>query len=128
MLRILLLPSLWIVAAICMIVAYYHAPLDHTAQAPLLHGHHAPGMLWQWILISLGELIIMLTILRPWSYHRSWGRALSAALLLLPWTLLSLLWVMHAGPLFLIHFLWVLALLLISLFLLGGSLLRKNGR
>ena len=70
--------------------------------------------------VALGECALLLAILRPWSYCRSWGRALSASLLAL---VLSSLWiqgVLHSPPYFGVHLQWwllvSLGLLLLTLF------------
>jgi len=69
--------------------------------------------------VALGECALLLAILRPWSYCRSWGRALSASLLALGLSLLWIQGVLHSPPYFGVHLQWWLlvnlGLLLLSL-------------
>jgi hypothetical protein len=56
----------------------------------------------------LGELGVLVAILRPWSYQKSWGRALGALGACLPLTFFALLLTMHAGSVASVHALWML--------------------
>jgi hypothetical protein len=58
---------------------------------------------------SAFELIFLYAVLRPWSYDGDWGRAASAALLLLPDALVSLARGM-TGPVPAFHAMWVLGI------------------
>ena len=57
-----------------------------------------PGELARILTVAAGEIIVLLAILRPWSYRRSWGRALLAFAVLSPWLLLWGAVGLHAGP------------------------------
>jgi hypothetical protein len=56
---------------------------------------------------GLIEIALLYAILRPWSYHRNWGRALVAALIFAPWTCLVL--IIPIPGVMTAHKLWLLA-------------------
>jgi hypothetical protein len=60
------------------------------------------------LLVSAAECAILTFIVRPWSFHRSWGRLLVALAVFVPWAILSLLSLMHAAPVVVAHALWLL--------------------
>ena len=109
-LRIAALLFSWSVTAIAMAISYLRDPYSPLREDTAAYGHNHEGALWQGLLITAVELVIVGLILRPWSYQRAWWRALGALGLLVPWTLFSALMVMHAGGILAIHFLWVLGL------------------
>jgi hypothetical protein len=85
----------------------FRAALEGTAR----YGHNHDGALTTGIVLATLEAVVLIGILRPWSYDRSWARAAVALVLWLPWTALSMVFTMHAGGVLLIHFLWLFALL-----------------
>jgi hypothetical protein len=92
------------------------------------YGHNQFGALANGIMLTVLELVVLLAILRPWSYDRSWGRSLVAALLLLPVTAFSMLMTMHAGGIITLHFLWTLAALIgVTIAFVAGVVSRYRG-
>ena len=73
--------------------------------------HNRPGDLSLYLGLTIAELLVLLLILRPATYRRSWGRALAASALLTPWTLLFLALLIHSGGIMALHFLWLAGLL-----------------
>jgi len=110
-LRLGALPSLWLAFALMMVRDYLGDPYDPTLVGTAAYGHNDEGALLMGLGWSFTELVIIVGILRPWSYQRSWGRGIGAVALLLPWTALSVLALMHAGGVFALHALWVMFLL-----------------
>jgi len=88
-------------------------------------GHNWPGDLQNVALYGGLEILILTIIVRPWSYDRSWGRALIATGLLIPYTAFALVATMHAGTIIFIHALWLVALLVAMLMLTLVSLIRS---
>jgi len=82
------------------------------------------------VLWSTMELAVLYVILRPWSFRASWGRALLASLLFLPWTGVCGMAVMHSGGFFVLHVFWLLVVSfsLIAVALASGlqALLRRK--
>lgn len=74
--------------------------------------HNGAGDLKTFVVMALVELAVVTVILRPWSYDRSWGRALGALVVLVPWTLLFLIMLIHSGGVMLWHVRWLLGLVL----------------
>ena len=71
---------------------------------------------------------MLLAILRPWSYDRSWGRALVAWILLAPWNALSMIMSMHQGGIIVLHWMWLCLLLLgIGITFLWSAIARYRG-
>lgn len=110
LLRVVALPLLWIVTAIAMAANYASDPYSPMLQGTAAYGHNHAGALTDGLLFSFAELILVGVILRPWSYRQSWGRAVAAWIAFVPWTLMAMMMSMHAGGVFLIHFVWLLAL------------------
>jgi hypothetical protein len=73
--------------------------------------HNWPGDLQHFVRMSLIELALVTVILRPWSYRRSGWRALGALVLLVPWTTLAVIVLIHSGTIMLWHAGWLLGLL-----------------
>jgi hypothetical protein len=112
---------LWLVTALLMVRDDANDPYSPDLEGSARYGHNHQGALWQTLLITLVELAILYAFLRPWSYRRSWGRAVAALALFLPLAAFSMLMTMHAGGILLIHFLW-LAVVMVLLF--GATLAR----
>ncbi|MBX7081214.1 MAG: hypothetical protein K1X88_18585 [Nannocystaceae bacterium] len=111
--RVAVLPMMWVVLAILMARDWWHDPYPPAHAMQDAYGHNHEAALTKGLLISFVELVAVLAILRPWSYQRSWGRALLALALLLPWLLIWTVLTMHAGGVFVLHWLWLGALVLV---------------
>lgn len=72
--------------------------------------HNRPGHLQWFATCSAVELLVVLLILRPHTYARSWRRALAALALLTPWTFFFMVMLMHSGGIMYYHVLWLLVL------------------
>ena len=105
------LPCLWLAFAVMMVRNYLGDPYDPSLEGTAAYGHNQEGALLQGILFSLSELVILTGLLRPWSYNRSWGRGMVAVALLLPWTALAVVSMMHSGGVFALHALWLMVVL-----------------
>lgn len=106
-LRIGWLPLLAVLTAAAMIRSWIGDPYRPEVELRDQYGHNGEGALVRGLVLVAIELVVLLAILRPWSYHRSWGRALAAAIALAPWTLLSTVLTMHAGGVISLHALWL---------------------
>ena len=113
---------LWLLLVALMIQDWVADPYNPSLRSTAVYGHNQDGALFQGMLWSTLELAVLYVILRPWSFRVSWGRALLALLLLLPWTAVSAMAVMHAGGVFVLHALWLLVVScsLIALALASG--------
>lgn len=109
-LRIVALPLFWLVAVIAMIAGYWSDPYSPLREGTRAYGHNHEGALTQGLLFVTVELIVVALIVRPWSYRQSWGRAVAAWVVFVPWTAMAMMLTMHAGNVLAIHFLWLLAL------------------
>ena len=119
-------PCLWLAFAVLMVQSAVRDPYDPTLTGTAAYGHNQEGALLMGLGWSLSELVILTGILRPWSYHRSWGRGLGAVALLLPWTALSILSMMHAGQIFALHALWLLVVLVAIITVTTVSIVRRD--
>ena len=113
-LRVAALPAFWLLTAVMMARDWWNDPYDPRLEGTDAYGHNSEDALANGLVLTFFELAILVAILRPWSYDRSWGRASIALALLLPWTLLWMLGAMHAGGVFGLHWMW-LALLVVGL-------------
>ena len=111
--------AFWLLAVGDMTWTYLSNPHDPTLTGTDRYGHTYPGELARILTVAAGEIIVLLAILRPWTYRRSWGRALLAFAVLSPWLLLWGAVGLHAGPTTHAHTAW---LLLLWLGLLGAAL------
>ena len=94
--------------------------LTHVRGMPPPHPYPWRGVLF--LVGYMGVLCAMLSaILRPESYHRSWGRALSAFMVAGFFTGLGMLGAMHAPPYFSIGLQWLLSVWLVTLLTLLWS-------
>jgi hypothetical protein len=115
------LAFMWLVTAFLMVRDDLNDPYNPNLEGIASYGHNHQGALWQTMLITLLELAVLYAILRPWSYRRSWGRAVAALALFLPVAAFSMLMTMHAGGILSIHFFWLVAVLFV---LFGAALSR----
>jgi hypothetical protein len=106
----------WLLSVVWMGYDYLGDPENKT-----LHGHNYPGIFEFTIKLGLIELCILYFILNPWIRKWKMARVLLAIVLSWGWTFLLLFGLMHAGGIFLIHWLWLLAVdivLFIALFVI----------
>lgn len=123
---------LWLAFAVLMARSYFLGdPPDPGRAGTAAYGHNHAGALAEGLVMTLSEAAAIYLILRPWSYLRSWGRALGALALLAPWTVIAAILSMHAGGVVMLHLLWLLCLDLIvaSVALWSGvAALRRRAR
>ena len=112
---------LWLVTALLMVRDDANDPYNPSLEGTARYGHNHQGALWQTLLLTVVELAVLYAILRPWSYRRSWGRAVAALALFLPMAAFSTLMTMHAGGIVSLHLLWLVAVLVV---LFGAALSR----
>ena len=70
--------------------------------------HNRDGDLSFFVTLLIVELAVVLFILRPSTYQRSWGRALSATATVTVWTIPFLLTILHSGNVMVSHVVWLL--------------------
>jgi hypothetical protein len=85
------------------------------------YGQNWPGDLSTELWFGVAELLVLFLILRPWSYRRSWGRALLALVVFIPWTLFAAMLGMHAGSINGAHLVWRAGVVLVLLVLAAIS-------
>jgi hypothetical protein len=88
------------------------------------YGHNHPGQFELTIKLGLIELCILYFILNPWVRKWKMARVLLAIVLSCSWTFILGLGLMHAGGIFLIHWLWLLT---IDIVLLIGFWIPDDG-
>jgi hypothetical protein len=108
------------------ILDHFRDPFDPARSGTQRYGHNTPGTLGWTLAVMAVELVVLLAILRPSTYERSWGRALGAFALYAPAALFSALFAMHAGGILAIHLLWMLVVTL-GLFVLMILSLASRG-
>jgi hypothetical protein len=112
----LLLYGLMIV--VLMYLDYRYDPPNPALTGTATYGHNIEGEFEQNVIYTVMELVILYIILRPWSYHHSWGRSLAVLILLFPWICLHLVNI-HVGGTTTIH---GLGLLLLEIILFSVTL------
>ena len=101
-----------------------HNTVMHITQS---YGHNQEGALWMGLLLLSVELLVFYRIIKPWSFDKSYERVAIAVSVFLLWAFVSLLMSMHAGGIFLLHFLWVFSLIILALsFLFKKSKVPNN--
>lgn len=101
---------------------------------PLPHKHHfaedSADSVLSVIVVMLIEVVVLYLILRPPSYRNSFARPLTALLLFLPWTLVSMMVSMHAGSAVFLHWMWLFmldcALVVCALVSGGGAIIARR--
>jgi hypothetical protein len=96
----------------CMMLDFWRDPPDASQHGTAAYGHNGDGSLATGIILLMIETAVLCAILRPWSYRRSWGRALSALVLSSFWAVLWVPLTMHTGGVLMAHFLWLVAVLM----------------
>ena len=109
--RTAVLPALWVLTAVMMVRDWSDDPYDPLLEGTRRYGHNSDDALANGLVLTFLELAAFVAILRPWSYDRSWRRALVAVVLLAPWTTLSMVMTMHAGGIAFVHFAWTFVVL-----------------
>jgi hypothetical protein len=123
------LAALWALFAALMINDALHDPYDPTLEATHRYGHNHDGALREGLMATVIELAVLYLVLRPWSTAgRPWLRVLVMLLPLIPWTLVSAVITMHAGGITMIHFVWLLAVVLVLVVSLFVSVAKAIGR
>jgi hypothetical protein len=111
--RIAALPSVWLVTAVWMVTDYVADPYVAGRTGTRAYFHNHDGALAQGLGASVVELAVLMLILRPWSYRRSWARAALALTVFLPWATLSTLSLMHVGGVLVVHAIWLVCVVLV---------------
>ena len=125
-LRIAALPVFWVLTAGLMARDWARDPYVESRSRD--YGHNHEGALVDGLVFTLVELAVLVAILRPWSYERSWGRALVALALLVPWAGISMISTMHAGGIVVLHFMWIALLVLdVGVTFLVSAIARYRG-
>lgn len=102
---------LWLATAALMARSAALDPYDPQRSGTSGYGHNHDGALLEGLVATAIELLVLCVILRPWSLDRTrWGRALVVCLVFTPWAITSAMLSMHAGGIFMLHFLWNLAI------------------
>jgi hypothetical protein len=102
----------WTVLAVVLMVL--SAMSDGIAQrGSRAYGQNLPGELTRNLLMMAVEAMVLLSILRPWSFRNSWGRALIAWLIVTPYALLYVAVTMHSGPITTAHAFWLIGFVLV---------------
>jgi NhaP-type Na+/H+ or K+/H+ antiporter len=91
-----------------MTYSYVANPIDSSLTGTAAYGTTYRGELGFIALVTAAEVIVSVTVLRPWSYRCSWGRALLLLVLLTPWLLFWGALGLHAGPTTHIRTVWLM--------------------
>lgn len=101
--------ALLVGAAALMIQSAHTDPYDPALTGTARYGHDHDGALAQLLPLCLVEFAVLQLVLVPGDPQRRIGRAVVALVLLVPWTLGSLVLTMHQGGVVAAHALWLLA-------------------
>lgn len=99
---------LGIAAVALMAMDWRDDPFDPSLAGTRRYGHNHDGALTQMAVWVLIELVVLYVVLGPGSARAQIWRAVVALVIFVPWTLLSLALVMHAGGVVAVHGLWLL--------------------
>ncbi len=100
--------ALWGVTVALMAHNWQIDPFDPALEGTARYGHNHEGALAELVLWTAVELVVLYVVLAPGAARPGSWRALTALLLFTPWTLLSLLFMMHAGGVVALHGLWLM--------------------
>ena len=98
----------WLLGVVAVILAGFRPDpyLEHVRQIPPPHPYPTFTVLWILAFIT-AQTGLALTVLRPWSYWHSWGRAAIAFALSLGFLAIAILGAMHAPPPHAAYLLWL---------------------
>ena len=105
---------------------YVVDPYNPSLRGSSAYGHNSRDALHVGLVFLVVELLIVYAIIRPWSYQRSWRRALLALVIFVPWMILHAMASMHAGSVVALHVVWLLVLSVVLFVLFGVSVLSKK--
>jgi hypothetical protein len=113
----------WVGLVWLMVRDWQRDPYNPALEGTAAYGHNLDGVQLTGPLLSGLELALAFLILRPWSYQRSWVRALIALALLSPWALVNTVVILHLGGIGMLHvmWLWTLWLALALLTVVSGT-------
>jgi hypothetical protein len=111
----------WTAVTAEMVRGWLRDPYNPALKGTDSYFHNPAGALGTGILVISIDILVLYAVLRPWSYHRSWRRALAALVLFTPWAVLNTFSLMHAGSVWATHVMAVLAIWLGLTLLLGVS-------
>jgi len=111
----------WTAVAAAMVRAWQRDPYNPSLKGTESYFHNPAGALGTGILFISIDVLVLYAVLRPWSYHLSWRRALGALLLFTPWAVLNTFSLVHAGSVWATHVMAVLAIWLGLALLLAVS-------
>jgi hypothetical protein len=101
--------GVWVATTLEMLRGWRNDPYNPALKGSDTYFHNGPGALGWGVLFTTIDIVVLYAVLRPWSYDRSWRRALAALLLFTPWAFLNAITVVHAGSVRFTHILSVLA-------------------
>jgi hypothetical protein len=111
----------WTVVTATMVRGWHRDPYDPSLRGTESYFHNPAGALTTGIRFISIDILVLYAVLRPWSYDRSWRRALAALVLFTPWAVLNTFSLMHAGSVWATHVMAVLAIWLGLALLLAVS-------
>ena len=111
----------WVLSMAEMVRGWQRDPYDPALKGTDSYFHNPPAALGVGIVFISIDVAVLYAVLRPWSYHQSWRRALGALLLFTPWAALNTFSLMHAGSVWATHVMAVLAIWLGLTLLLAVS-------
>jgi hypothetical protein len=100
---LILFVAYWTLVVGFVVATYSAYPPDPDLRDTASYGHTAPGELRVDLIVMALEIAVFAALLRPWSYARSWGRALVSLGVLTPWLVFLLAVGIHAGPPIRVH-------------------------
>ena len=105
---------------------YVSDPYNPSLHGTSAYGHNSQGILRSMLTFLVIELLVAYATIRPWSYQRSWKRALLAFIITVPWMMLMGMATMHSGGVGFLHFLWLFVLSAVFFIMFWVSVLSKK--
>lgn len=105
---------------------YVLDPYNPSLGGTSAYGHNGQDSLRSMLEFLGVELLVAYAIIRPWSYKRSWKRALLAFAITVPWMMLMGIASMHSGRVVVLHVLWLVALSVVFFIIFWVSVLRRK--
>jgi hypothetical protein len=119
-----MLPGLWfiVLGTVLWTGRWPNSYLEHVSRIPPPHPYPTEGVLWVLGFATL-EIVLLSVVLRPQSYSRSWGRALSGIGIAVGFLCFGSLGAMHAPPYYAFYLGWLLLMVvaLLALFIWSMS-------